>query len=160
MRHQQIADKASYEKVDIAAVWPAGAQVAPLPVPDVEAAVEPFRAAAAAPDVPAGVGVLIAGSYAALVGAFAVATMGSKESWFQLAIVVTFLVAFFTVPRLFLAIEPKETRRPSLERFMAEGMETLTGHSSGRAALVQMLVVPVLLTFAALAMGVTAAIMM
>ena len=160
MRHEQVADKASYQKVDIAAVWPASAQVAPLPVPDVEMQAEPFRAAAAAPDVPAGVGVLIAGSYAALVGALAVATMGSKESLFQLAIVVTFLIAFFAVPRLFLGLEPSDGRRPTMGRFMAQGIETLTGHCSGRAALVQMLIVPVLLTFAALAMGVIAAIAM
>jgi hypothetical protein len=37
-------------------------------------------------------------------------------------------------------------------------MDTFTGHSSGAAALVQMLVVPVLLTFGALAMAVIAAI--
>jgi hypothetical protein len=39
-------------------------------------------------------------------------------------------------------------------------MDTLTGRTSGGAGLVQMLVVPVLLTFGALAMAVIAAIYM
>jgi 3-oxoacyl-(acyl-carrier-protein) synthase len=39
-------------------------------------------------------------------------------------------------------------------------METLTGHSTGGAALVQMLIVPVSLTFGILAMAVAAAIYM
>ena len=162
MRHEQIEARDTYDKVDIAAVWPASAQVAPLPVPEIDrpAGTEPFRAAAAAPDVPAGVGVLIVGAYVGLVAAFALATMGSKESVFQLAIVVTFLAAFFTVPRLFLGLEPDAGRRPTLERFMDVGMETLTGRCSGRAALVQMLIVPVLLTLAALAMGIMAATVM
>jgi hypothetical protein len=43
---------------------------------------------------------------------------------------------------------------------MEQGMETLTGHSDAGAALVQMLIVPVLLTFAILATGIYAAIVL
>ena len=43
---------------------------------------------------------------------------------------------------------------------MRDGMNTLTGHSTGGAALVQMMIVPVLLTFGVLLMGVAAAMMM
>jgi hypothetical protein len=43
---------------------------------------------------------------------------------------------------------------------MRDGMDTFTGHSSGGAALIQMLIVPVLLTLGAAGMGIAAAIIM
>ena len=44
--------------------------------------------------------------------------------------------------------------------FLREGMETMTGHSTSAAALVQMLIVPVMLTLGIAAMGVAAAVYM
>jgi hypothetical protein len=41
---------------------------------------------------------------------------------------------------------------------MARGLDTFTGHSSGKDALVQMLIVPILLTLGLLAMGIAGAI--
>lgn len=157
MRHERVLDKASYDKVEAPHLWVAGAQVAPLPVGEIEAAHMPTPAA---PEVPAAVGAIIVAAYAALIAAFAVATVGSAESLFAVTISALFLVAFFTVPRIFLAVEPKARERSSFDRFMSDGIHTLTGHNSGAAALVQMLIVPVLLTFAALAMGIAAAIYM
>jgi hypothetical protein len=153
MRHEQILDRDSYTKVDVAAVWPVGGQIAPLPVPELapEVHVAPTPSCA---DVPASVGGLIVASYAGLIAAFAVATVGSAHSWYMITISALFVVAFFTVPRIFLGIEPKQGARPDFDRFMAEGMQTLTGHSSGGAALVQMLIVPVSLTLGILAMAV------
>lgn len=158
MRHEQIADRGSYNKVDVAAVWPVAPQMVPVPVPDMEAPQErqAFAPTPAAPDVPAGVGALIVGSYLSLIAAFAFATAGSAHSIFMITISALFVVTFFTVPRIFLKVEPKSGRRSTLEQFLAEGMDTLTGHSSGGAALVQMLIVPVFLTLAALAMGIAA----
>jgi len=161
MRHDQISKKQSYTKVDVAAVWPASAQVAPLPLPEAdESLAADFRPTPAAPDVPAAVGGLIVTSYFALIGAFTLATVGSAQSIFAIAIVLVFAVSFFTVPRIFFAIEPKAGRRPSFQTFLHQGMETHTGHSGGKDALIQMMIVPVLLTFGALAMGVAAAIIM
>ena len=159
MRHEQIHAKGSYEKIDVAAVWPAATQIAPFPIPDIERPFDPegFHAAPSAPDVPAGVGGLIVASYAALIAAFAFATVGSRESIFMIVVSALFVVTYFTVPRIFLRIEPKAGTRPTLERFLSEGMVTMTGHSSGRDALVQMLIVPVFLTMAVLAMGIAAA---
>ncbi|WP_166042170.1 hypothetical protein [Sphingosinicella sp. YJ22] len=157
MRHERVLDKASYDKVEAPHLCLAGAQVAPLPVGEIEA---PHMPTPAAPEVPAAVGGIIVAAYAALIAAFAVATVGSAESVFAVTISALFLVAFFTVPRIFLAVEPKARERSSFDRFMSDGIQTLTGHNSGAAALVQMLIVPVLLTFAALAMGIAAAIYM
>ena len=159
MRHEQIRAYDSYDRVDVAAVWPATTQVAPLPIPDIERPfdAEGFRAAPSAPDVPAGVGALIAAAYAALIAAFAFATVGSRESVFMIVISALFVVTFFTIPRIFLGTEAGTGARPSFERFLSEGMATMTGHSSGRDALVQMLIVPVFLTMGVLAMGIAAA---
>ena len=37
-------------------------------------------------------------------------------------------------------------------------MNTFTGHNSGKAALIQMLIVPIMLTLGVLAMGITIAV--
>lgn len=116
------------------------------------------RPAAAAPDVPAAVGGMIAGTYVALIGALYVATAGSLSSIFAIAIAFFFVAMFFAVPRIFFSVEPMAERRPPFESFLKRGMETLTGHSSGPGSLVQMLVVPVSLTMAVLAMGVIIAV--
>ena len=174
MRHERVLDKHSYDRVNFPAAWPAGPQVVHLPFAEPEpmpadrvmpcrsaeapARADDFAPTAAAPDVPAAVGGMLFAAYASLIGAFALATAGSAESIFVITISALFVVSFFTVPRLFFGVEPKSGRRPSLARFMSEGIQTLTGHSSGRDALVQMLIVPVLLTFGILAMGIAAAL--
>ena len=121
-------------------------------VPPVENAV-PFRAAAGTPDVPVAVGVMLFGCYLALIGALALATVGSSHSKFMVVLAALFVVALFTVPGIVLAQDPKIGRRPSLQKFLSQGMDTFTGHCSGRAALVQILVVPVLLTLGVLGMA-------
>ena len=162
MRYEQIRAKDSFTKVDVAAVWPASPQVAPLPLLEIEAAAEAavFQPTAAAPDVPASVAMLIVGSYALLLGSFALATVASANSIFMITIAALFLVAYFTVPWLFFRQEPGRGARPSFDRFMREGIDTFTGHSSGGAALVQMMIVPVLLTFGVLLMAIAIALIM
>jgi hypothetical protein len=144
-----------HQLVDETAVaWLASPTVALLPLSDLE----PTRATPAAPDVPASVGGMIAASYGALIVALYVATAGSLSSIFAIAIAALFVATFFTIPRIFFAVEPMTENRPGLGKFIKRGMETLTGHSSGPAALVQMLVVPVFLTLAVLAMGLIVAL--
>jgi len=159
MRHERIAAHAALAEADAAAVWPILPQVAPLPIIEIEQLAEPeaYRSTPAAPDVPAAVGRLIAGAYAALIAALFIAAAGSRESVFVITICALFIVMFFTVPRLMFRAEADKSIRPSLERFMGEGMETLTGHSSGADALVQMLVVPAFLTIGVLCMAIAAA---
>jgi len=131
---------------------PAKARSEGLPFPS-----GPYYAAPSTPDLPAAVGGLIATSYVSLIGALALATTGSALSTFAIIIAAFFIVVFFTVPRIFLGVEPKSGGRPRLDQFFREGMVTLTGHSSGPAALVQMLIVPVSLTLGVFAMGVIVA---
>lgn len=162
MLHEKILSDEHRNPANVAAVWPAGTLLAPFPIPDIveRPSVEAFRPTPAADDVPAGVGGLLVAAYCALLAALAFTAVASRESAFAVAIAALFLVAFFTVPRIFFKVEPARGKRPSLDRFMHDGMETLTGHSSGGAALVQMLIVPVSLTLGILAMSVAAAIYM
>jgi|GEM_PF-1526642 len=159
MRHEQIAESRTYRRVDLAAAWPVAAQVAPVPIPEATAEVgaQLLLPTPAAPDVPAGAAVMLISSYAALLAAFALVTVGSALSIFAITICAGFVAVFFAVPRIFFAIEPKRGRRVTLEQFLAGGMETLTGHSTGAAALVQMMIVPVLLTFGVLLIGIAKA---
>jgi hypothetical protein len=143
-----------HQLVDETAVAWLPPTVAQLPLRDPE----PTRATPAAPDVPASVGGMIMASYVALIVALYVATAGSLSSIFAIAVAAFFVMIFFAIPRIFFAVEPMTGSRPGFSRFLKRGMETLTGHSSGPAALVQMLVVPVFLTLAVLAMGLIVAL--
>lgn len=159
MRREQFSARQDYDALDVAAVWPASTQLAPCPIPDLAPISErlEFRATPAAPDVPAAVGWLIATSYAGLIAALAIATAGSAESIFVIVIAALFVVAYFSVPRIFFAVERDGGVRTSFDAFLHNGMNTFTGHNSGKEALVQMLIVPVMLTLGVLAMGITIA---
>jgi hypothetical protein len=105
------------------------------------------------------VGGLIVAAYAGLILVFLAFFTGSFLATMMVTIAAGFVAVFFTLPRIFFALEPDTgRRRPSLGDFMYRGMDTLTGHSSGKDALIQMLIVPVLLTFGLLAMGIAGAI--
>lgn len=74
----------------------------------------------------------------------------------MIVIDLAFLAAFFTVPAIFLKLERDPVRRPGMPRFLAEGMQTYTGHVTGGGALVQMFVVPMLLALGVLCIGIIA----
>lgn len=112
-----------------------------------------LRSGPSLPDVPSSVGLLLFSSYLSLIGALAFATVSSGASVLAIAVALFFVVMFFAVPKVMLAQEAGLETRPSLERFLAEGMMTYTGHSTGAAALVQMLIVPVALTGGVLAIA-------
>ncbi|MCY7397580.1 MAG: hypothetical protein LH466_01905 [Sphingomonas bacterium] len=160
MDSEQFFARQGYDSLDVAAVWPSSASVAPFPIPELEPIShrELFEATPAAPDVPAAVGGLIVASYAGLIAALAIATVGSGESIFVIVVAALFAVAFFTVPRLFFAVERDSGARASFDDFLRRGMNTFTGHNSGKAALVQMLIVPIMLTLGVAAMGITIAV--
>ena len=162
MRHEKIIRSDGIDTRAIAAVWPSTAQIAPLPMPDLQPAfesaaqnVEPARMSAeAVPDVPALVGLLIVASYMALIGALALATVAPGPSLFAIAISAFFVFMFFAVPAAMLSVRKVSSAPATWERFMREGLDTYTGRTSGGAVLVQMLVVPASLTAGVLGMGI------
>ena len=153
MRHERI----SQAKI-AAAAWPTTLEClmlvepeapATMPEPDLQTGPTP-----AAPDIAPGVGGLIVAAYVSLVLVLLTFFTGSLTAMFMVTVAAGFVAIFFAVPRIFLAIEPKADRRPSLPEFVDKGIDTLTGHSGGRDALLQMLIVPVLLTLGLFAMGI------
>ena len=139
MRHEQLKQIESFAIVD---------------PPTVEKAV--VRPEFSVPDVPASVGLLVIASYVAIIALFALTIANEGASAFMIGIDAVFLAAFVSVPVIFLKMEGDPSRRPDFSRFLSQGMQTYTGHVSGLGALAQMLVVPVLLAFAVLAIGIIA----
>lgn len=153
MRHDQLKQRDSFDVVEIEAnEGPVAAALAEMDLgrerlPEL-----------AVPDVPASVGVMIAASYLLIIGLFAVTIANVGSGPFIIAIDLAFLAAFLAVPVIFLKQEGDPARRPTFGRFLSMGMQTYTGHVSGKGALTQMLVVPLLLAFAVLAIGIIAII--
>jgi hypothetical protein len=104
--------------------------------------------------MPVAAGAFLIASYAALMLAFVVTIQGARAD-FAIMISAFYLAMFFGVPAVFLGVEQDKAHRPDLLQFLDKGIETATGRISGASALVQMLIVPVLLAFAILAMGIT-----
>lgn len=141
MRHEQLERPQTFDLVDVTAI----ATISPNPQPE-----------RAVPDVPASVGMMLVGVYVTIIALFALTIANAGEGPFMIVVDLAFLAAFFSVPALFFKTERDPARRPSLLRFLDEGMQTYTGPVSGAGALVQMFVVPVLLAFAVLCIGIVA----
>jgi hypothetical protein len=152
MRHNHVQFRDDYDLVDIAEVWPRPDLGIQLPVAELQ-----HRASPSVPDIPVAVGRGIALVYSGLILAF-VLTMGvGGEAQFLITISGVYVAIFLGVPWIFLKTEKDHSDRPSLSQFMIGGVDTWTGHMSGRAALVQIFIVPVFLVGAILAIGLTAA---
>jgi len=157
MRHDWLQHRDRFDIVDVAAVWPRGDGGVQAPLGEIEAGAQPPASPApAVPDMPAAVGWAIVAVYAAIIAAFALTMGKGGEASFMIAISALYVAIFLGVPRIFLAVEGDTSHRPSWREFLSRGMDTQTGRMSGRAALVQIMIVPVLLLTAISAMGVTA----
>lgn len=166
MRYQQLDSETTAPDAAVAAVWPSfeKALLHRQPPEPLELERERTRLvelapvaspAAAAPDVPAAVGGLVVASYVALLAVFFAFFAGSTLAFFSITICAVFVTVFFAVPRIFFAVEADPSRRPNFSHFWHNGIQTLTGRTSGKDALIQMLIVPVFLAFGLLAMGIT-----
>lgn len=142
MRHQELRNLEAFE-----IVVPEGLDVA-------AEARSPMRAQAAAPDMPKAAGVFLIAAYALLMGAFLVTIRGAHAE-FAIVIGLFYLAMFFGIPAAMLGMAGDEGRRPGLVQFLDRGLDTATGRISGAGALIQMLIVPALLSLAVLAMGIT-----
>ena len=120
----------------------------------VEAPADRAQPETAVPDVPAAVGLMMVGVYVIIVALFALTIASAGAGPFMIAVDLMFLAAFFTVPVLILKQERDPARRPGMPRFLSQGMQTYTGHVTGAGALIQMFIVPVLLAFGVLCIGI------
>ena len=86
--------------------------------------------------------------------AFALTLGHGAQAKFVILIDAFFVAMFFAIPIIFLRLENDASRRPSLNSFLKGGIVTATGRISEGGALVQMLIEPLLLLFAILAVGI------
>jgi hypothetical protein len=162
MRHQPLDPKTGTPNTTVAAVWPSFQEALlnrqPLELeqerPEFAEPAPVVSSAPAAPDVPAAVGGFVVASYVALLAVFFAFFAGSPLAFFSITICAVFVTVFFAVPRIFFAVEADPARRPSLSQFMHGGIQTLTGRTGGKDALIQMLIVPVFLGLGLLTMGI------
>jgi hypothetical protein len=153
MEYQRLTTARTADAV--AAVWPTAAiEAKTTPAAEVPAEEAPFAMTPAMADVATGVGNLVVGTYAALIVVFFALFANSPLAFFAITVCGFFVAMFFAVPRIFLGVEGSPVRRPSFDRFMRTGIDTLTGRTGGRDALLQMLIVPALLTLGLAAMGI------
>jgi Flp pilus assembly protein TadB len=106
-------------------------------------------------ELPAGVGWMIVGSYVAILAAFGWAFLGAGDVQFNLGVCAVYLAMYLGVPWVLLKAETRgrAIARPDLADFLNTGLSTWTGHVPGKAALAQILTIPVALVFAALGIG-------
>ena len=81
------------------------------------------------------------------------------EMVLPMAVFVVFTIAFYVVPMLWAVMKPDHgSKAISIGELMARGISVETGHSSGAAAVAQVLVLPVLILFWGLAVVTIAAL--
>ena len=110
-------------------------------------------------ELPTGIYVAMAAMFLGFVGVLSFA-FRNPEMAVPFGVFVAFIAAFFVVPGLWARMKPDDSRTQALDwsRFMAEGVATATGHSSGREATVLVLLLPFLILCWAIAVAVIAAL--
>ena len=105
-------------------------------------------------ELPTSLYVAMAAMFLGFVGVLSFA-FRNPEMAVPFGVFVAFIVAFFVVPGLW-----ADSRTPALDwsRFLAEGVDTATGHSSGLEAAVLALLLPFLILCWAIAVAVIAAL--
>ena len=108
---------------------------------------------AAAPDVPAAVGMMILGVYALILAAFVALFARDTEAGLMVAIGAVYFMIYLAVPATFFRTEGR-SGDIDLRRFLKDGLHTWTGHVGGLEAIVQILLIPVALAIAITAIGI------
>jgi len=116
----------------------------------------PVMGEKAAPDEPAAVGFLILASYGMMLTVMFLGYAHGASATMVVTISMLYICIYLAVPTIFMRIEGA-TPMP-LQRFLASGLETWTGHVSGKNAIIQILTIPVAITLALAAIATVAAV--
>lgn len=101
--------------------------------------------------LPWGLHVAYFGLFLAYLGVMAIG-FPHPEMVLPMVIFVIFTVAFYVVPMMWAVMQPDHRSKAiSIGELMARGISVETGHSSGGAAVAQVLILPVLILFWGLA---------
>ena len=111
-------------------------------------------------EVHSGAVALLLGFYGAMVGLMWLIFARTGEGALFMLIVTLVFTAFAAVPLLTLRLGRREAaaKPVSFREYLEQSIDTLTGPLSGRAALVQIIVVPVLLTLCLVGIAVALAL--
>ena len=102
-------------------------------------------------ELPVGLHVATAAAYVAFVGVMC-GGLYAPRLMIPAAIFVLFIAAFFAVPAMWVRMKPDHgVRAMTMQRLMQTGIDTHTGRMSGKSALVQVMILPVLILFWGLA---------
>lgn len=118
---------------------------------------KPVMGEAAVPDVPVSAGVMIAGSYGLIMAGFFLGFAHGRDAVMMVVISALYATIYLTVPAIMLHAEGRGSR-PNMQRFLRDGLNTWTGHASGRAALIQIMLIPLAIALAVFAIGIVAAV--
>jgi len=108
------------------------------------------------PTLPYAAPVLVVLAYAGVLGSFWLSFAGDSSAALSIGVSTFYALVFFGVPYALWRTEARHgasPSRPALPEFLRGDFETIDGRISGRAALVQVLLVPVVLAFGSLAIG-------
>lgn len=119
----------------------------------------PMMGEAAAPDIPREVGVMILGAFGAIISAFLLLFTRGLDATMMVVISGLYFAIYLAVPTAFFNTEGRSGQL-SLRTFLADGLETWTGHVDGRGALIQILSIPVTIAVAVTGIGTAARIML
>jgi hypothetical protein len=103
---------------------------------------------------------LALGSYAAMVTLMWLTFARTGEGLFVMLVVTLVFAAFAAVPLITFQLARRDTATEpiSFREYLARPMDTLTGRLKGRAALVQIIVVPALLTLCLIGIAIAVAL--
>jgi hypothetical protein len=91
--------------------------------------------------------------WAALFGIFALTFAGSPYTMYMIAVAALNGVMFFGVPTVLSRVGPKKPSAPTLLDFLRGEFDTITGPVSGMEVLIQVITVPLALSFGAVAIA-------
>ena len=98
-------------------------------------------------ELPTALYVATIGSYLAFLAIMAIGFQ-SRDMLLPMVIFTVYIAMLFGVPTLLARMNPETATRPmTLDAFLQKGIETYTGHNSGGAAAVQVLLLPVMILF-------------
>lgn len=104
------------------------------------------------PDLPAAVGFMLVGAFAWIIGAYLITFWGELQALEMVVVDAVYVTVYLGVPWLVLRLEPRTGPNPPLADFMRRGLDTFTGHLTGKEALFQILTIPVALAAATTAL--------
>lgn len=117
---------------------------------------DPTLPSLAAPDMPAAIGWTLLAAYGWILLVFWITFAGHADAAFMVAISTAYCIVFAAVPWSFLRIEQRARPAPrrSWSDFTGHGLDTFTGVLDGKAAMAQILSVPIALAITTTGIGV------